>query len=62
MSIQESAIHDEIVVYICIYYLKSVNAEHIGTEALGSQGVADRGALVDDKDAGLLELLDMLTG
>lgn len=43
-------------------YLKSVNAEHVGAEALGGQGVADRGALVDDNDAGFLELLDVLTG
>lgn len=43
-------------------YLKSVNAEHVGAEALSSQGVADRGTLVDDKDAGLLELLDVLAG
>lgn len=43
-------------------YLKTVNTEHVGAEALGSQGVADRGALVDDNDAGLLELLDVLAG
>lgn len=45
-----------------ISYLESVNAEHVGTETLSGEGVADRGALVDDKDASLLELLDVLAG
>jgi hypothetical protein len=45
-----------------ISYLESVNAKHVGTETLGGEGVADGGALMDDKDASFLELLDVLAG
>lgn len=43
-------------------YLKSVNAQHVDSETLGAESMADRSALVDHDDARLLELSNVLAG
>lgn len=46
---------------IALLYLKSVDAEHVCAETLGSESMADRRALVNDNDTSILELFDVFT-